>query len=1317
VSTVVFRRPPRQPAPPLPRGELMLESPPELPEQMPRGFGQIVTMLPMLAGVGAMAFMYAGGGNNTRMLVTGGLFGVSMLGMAISSFGGGGGEKRAELDAARRDYMRYLSQVRKQARRAAAQQRSAVLWRHPTPDTLWTMAASRRMWERRPTDDDFAEVRMAVGPQRLAVAVVTPETKPVEDLEPMTAIALRRFVRAHTSVPGLPIAVSLRAFSKLVLRGERDVVLGLVRATLGQLVTFHAPDELKVAVVVAPERRHEWDWVKWLPHNQYDAVVDAAGPARLVVESLTELEELLGPELTERPRYTPEARGLTTSAHILVILDGGEVVGATHLQGAGMLGTTVIDLSGMVSRESGRWLLLLDVTAESMAVDQGKRSTPLGRPDKLSLEQITALARQLSPHRLSAQTAASVQPLDSSMELPDLLGIGDAAAVDPRVNWRVRPNRERLRIPLGLGPDGTAIELDIKESAQGGMGPHGLLIGATGSGKSELLRTVVASLAIMHSSEQLNFVLVDFKGGATFASLDVLPHTSAVITNLSDELPLVDRMQAALAGEMVRRQELLRAAGNYVSLFEYEKARAAGEPLAPLPSLLIICDEFSELLTAKPDFIDLFVMIGRVGRSLGVHLLLASQRLEEGRLRGLDTHLSYRIGLRTFSAVESRVVLGVPDAYELPSGPGHGYLKADTQTLLRFRAAYVSGPYRRASGPARSAAVVQAQIVPYGTTFVPVAERAEELVAEVEEPAETGKATSMLDVIVDRLRGHGVPAHQVWLPPLAEPPNLVELLGQLTTDERRGLVAAGWPGVGRLITPVGIVDRPFEQRRDPFVVELEGAGGHVVIVGAPQSGKSTMLRSMICSLALTHSPAEVQFFCLDFGGGTLRGLVDLPHVSGVAGRRDIEAVRRTVAEISALADDRETRFTELGVDSMPAYRRRRASGEITDDPFGDVFLIVDGWGTLRQEYEELEQTITTLASRGLGFGLHVVVTATRWAEVRINLRDLLQTKLELRLGDPSESELDRKAAANVPEKTPGRGVTKEKLHFLSAVSRIDGRNTIEDLSEGTANLVEQVRAGWPYRPAPKVRLLPRRLPAAELWELAGTETPGVPIGINETKLAPVRLDFSADPHFYAFGDAECGKTNLLRIIAKTLVARHTPAEAMLVIADYRRGLLGAVDDAYVLGYAPSGQVLTEMVGAMRGALTKRIPGPDVTPQQLRTRSWWKGPDIYVLVDDYDLVAGGSNPLSSMVDLLPQARDIGFHLIVTRRVGGAARALYDPVIQRMRELDSPGFLMSGPKEEGALLGNLKPSPQPPGRGTLVRRSDGTQLIQLAWLEPE
>ncbi|WP_422770044.1 type VII secretion protein EccCa [Plantactinospora sp. WMMC1484] len=1319
-GTVLFRRPPRQPSPPLPRGELVLEPPPELSDPLPRSPLQMLMLVPMVAGVAAMAILYSGRGGGVLTYVVGGLFGLSMLGMAATTMGGGGhGNSRAEVDAQRRDYLRYLTQARRKARNAAAQQRTALLWRHPAPTTLWSVCASRRMWERRSTDDDFAEVRVASGTQKLSVRIVPPETRPVEDLEPLTAMALRRFVRAQSVVPDLPLAIQLRSFSRLVLRGDRDPVLGLARALLGQLATFHSPDDLRIAVVTTAQRRPDWDWVKWLPHAQDDRVGDGAGAVRMVFESTAALEEAFAEEFTPRPRHSPDARPLATAAHLLVVLDGAEVPATSQLHGAGVLGSTVLDLSGMVPRDAGRWLLCLDVTAETLAVDRGDRSMPLGVPDRLSVEQVTGLARQLAPHRLSRHVETE-EATARVTELPELLGFGDAGAVDPARSWRPRPDRDRLRIPLGIGADGSVVELDFKEAAQDGMGPHGLIIGATGSGKSELLRTIVVSLAVTHSSEELNLVLVDFKGGATFASLDVLPHTSAVITNLADELAMVDRMEDAVAGELVRRQELLRAAGNYVSRYEYEKARRAGEPLAPLPSLLIICDEFSELLAAKPDFIDLFVTIGRLGRSLGVHLLLASQRLEEGRLRGLDTHLSYRIGLRTFSAMESRVVLGVPDAYELPNAPGHGYLKAGTVPMLRFRAAYVSGPYRAAGGtvPRVPQALVRRRIMPYGTVPVPVPPELpalpEQPVGTAEGPAEAGRQTTMLDVIVARLR-HGPPAHQVWLPPLDVAPSLDALLGEAVVDEQRGLVTPAWPGVGRLAVPVGIEDRPYEQRRDPFLVELAGAGGNVVIVGGPRTGKSTLLRSMLCALALTHSPREVQFLCLDFGGGTLRSLEGLPHLSGVAVRRNHEAIRRTVAEVSVLLDEREARFAERGIESIDAYRAMRAGGEITDDPFGDVFLVVDGWGVVREEFEQQEEIITRLAARCLGFGIHVVLTATRWSEIRYNVRELFGTRLELRLGDPADSEIDRRAAANVPADTPGRGVTRDKLQFLAAVPRIDGRAGADDLATGAASLVERVRAAWQHEPAPAVRLLPRELPAARLREVAG---PGIPIGLNETHLAPVRLAFDTEPHLLVLGDAQCGKTNLLRLIARTIVERHPPTEAKLVIVDYRRTLLGVVEGEHLLDYTPSAQTTTAMVGGIAQALTARLPGPDVTTEQLRNRSWWSGPEIFVLVDDYDMVATSSgNPLDGLVDLLSPARDIGLHLILARRCGGIGRAMYEPVLQTLTDLNTPGLLMSGNPDEGAVLGHLRPSPQPAGRGTLIRRSDGVNLVQTAWLAPE
>ncbi|MGY0233292.1 type VII secretion protein EccCa [Longispora urticae] len=1319
MGTVLFRRPARQAGPQVPRGELLLESPPDLPEPTPKGLGQILMILPMLAGMGAMMFMYAGrgGGNSAMPWITGGLFGISMLGMGMSQFTSGSGEKKAELNHARRDYMRYLTQMRKRARKASSQQREALQWRQPEPDSLWSIAASSRRWERRAPDNDFGETRVAVGPQKLAIQLITPETKPVEDLEPMSAIALRRFVRTHSTVNDVPMALSIRSFSRLVFRGERAVSTDLVRSMLCQLATFQSPEDLQIAIVTNAQRVAEWSWVKWLPHSLYEPQADAAGPLRMVFSSLEELEELLGDQVSGRPRHAPDQKPNMTQPHLVVVLDGGDSSPNCHLAGQGLQGTTVLDLSGFTPRHGWAGLLPLDVTSTSVQGVRGERVIPLGAPDRMTLEQAEGLARQLAPYRLSFQSTGGggEEALNVATELPELLGVSDAAKVDPRKSWHPRPNREKLRIPLGVGPDGVPVDLDIKEAAQEGMGPHGLIIGATGSGKSELLRTIVAALAINHSSEEVNFVLVDFKGGATFASLDVLPHTSAVITNLSDELPMVDRMQDAIAGEMTRRQELLRSAGNYVSRYEYEKARLAGEPLAPLPSLLMICDEFSEMLVAKPDFIDLFVQIGRIGRSIGVHLLLASQRLEEGKLRGLDTYLSYRIGLRTFSAVESRIVLGVNDAYELPNAPGHGYLKSDTTTMHRFRGAYVSGAYRPTGIQAKSHTLLQRRIVPYDVAYVPIPEAPADLPVEVEEVEAHGKETSMLDVIVDKLRGQGPPAHQVWLPPLSEPPTIAELLPPLVTDPQRGLTPANWSGAGRLAVPVGIVDKPFEQRRDPMYLELDGAGGHVVIVGGPQSGKSTMLRSLLTSLALTHTPREAQFYCIDFGGGTLMALRDLPHVGGVSTRMDIDGIRRTISEVTALLDAREARFTALGVDSMATYRRRRNAGEFAEDPFGDVFLVVDGWGAFKQEYENFEQTIANLCNRGLGFGVHVVLAATRWAEVRMSMRDLFGTKVELRLGDPGESELDRRAAMNVPERSPGRGVTKEKLHFLTAIPRMDGVKIVEDLSEGVAAMVSNIRGAWPGAPAPKVRLLPERLHISELPKVTAKE--GIPIGINETALAPVLLDMETEPHLIVFGDAECGKSSLLRLIGQTVTEQYTPDQARLIVADYRRALLGQFNPDHLLGYAPSGQAFSDILGSVRAAMVDRMPGPDVTPQQLRDRSWWYGPDVFVLVDDYDLVAGSAgNPLTALSEYLPQARDLGLHLIITRRMGGASRALYDPVIQRLRELDCPGLLMSGNRDEGAIFGNLKPSQLPPGRGTLVRRRDGANLIQLAWSDP-
>nr|WP_206037672.1 type VII secretion protein EccCa [Rhodococcus sp. HNM0569] len=1303
-----------------------MQAPPEIPRLVPGNL--LMKLLPLVmvvAMVGMMALMFTSGMARSPMAM---LFPVmmmvSMLGMLAG--GGRGGPKASEANEDRKDYLRYLDQLRKDVGETADQQRTSLEWSHPEPGLLWTLAGTSRMWERRTSDPDYCHVRVGRGSQRLATRLIAPETGPVDDLEPVAAVSLRRFVRTHSVVPDLPTAVSLRGFAAISIDGDRRTARSLVRSVVMQACTFQGPDNLLVAVVCGPDTAAEWEWAKWLPHAQHPDAVDGVGTSRMIYGSILELESALGPMLSMRARFSRNAPATPGVPQIAIVVDGGILEGESGLiTDGGVDSVTVLDISHFCPRLTATRGLQLVAQETGLGARSAAGVEVFAEPDLMSAHRAETLARRLAPYRTPSQTVVDVDDEDAPVQTwGQMIGVGDLARLNPQHAWLPRHGRDRLRIPIGVGVDGNPVEIDLKESAENGMGPHGLCIGATGSGKSEFLRTLVLGLIATHSPDALNLVLVDFKGGATFLGLEDAPHVAAVITNLAEELAMVDRMKDALAGEMNRRQELLRASGNFANVTEYEKARQAGADLDPLPALFIVVDEFSELLSQHPDFADLFVAIGRLGRSLHIHLLLASQRLEEGKLRGLDSHLSYRIGLKTFSANESRTVLGVPDAYHLPASPGAGYLKCDSAEIVRFQASYVSGIYEGGGGEHFDPAVHEsADSRPKVFTAEPVALDVVEVIEQPTLPATepVTETRTTIEVVVDRIRGAGNPAHEVWLPPLEAAPSLDIMLPRSVLNEQP-------PAHSTLRAPIGIVDRPYDQRRDLLTVDLSGSAGNMAVVGGPQSGKSTALRTLIMSLALTHTAQQVQVYCLDFGGGTLAGLEGLPHVGSVANRLDVDRVRRTVAEMTTIIRTREERFRELGIESMAEFRRLRsgdpqasaAAHGAAEDAFGDVFLVIDGFASIRQDFEALEQQITNLAAQGLSYGVHLVIGISRWGEVRPALKDQLGTRIELRLGDPSDSDLGRKTAVLVPEGRPGRGMTREGLHLLIGLPRIDGSSEVTDLAAGVTSAVAAVGEVTVGR-APRVRMLPDRFGRAELVHAANGWPRGLdaerkslrfPIGLDEANLAPVFLDFADQPHFLVFGDSECGKTTLLRNIAEGIMASNTPQQAKIIIGDYRRTMLGVVETDHLAAYAPSSEMFTTNMNDLAHILRSRMPSPDVSQQQLRDRSWWSGPEIYVLVDDYDLVVTSSgNPVAAIVEYLPHAKDIGFHLIVARRSGGAARALYEPVIARMRDLVSAGLVMSGSRDEGNLIGTVRASAMPPGRGTLVTRR-GTGLVQIA-----
>jgi S-DNA-T family DNA segregation ATPase FtsK/SpoIIIE len=1258
-----FTRKPRVQVPTAARGAIAVEAPSPIPAPPPAN--PLVRLMPiamLVAAVGMMAVYLKSGSQAMRnpmsaffpvMMVT------SVLGTLVYSRGA---NRTADLNTARRKYLDYLDTLDQAAGTTADAQRQALSWNHPEPRNLWALAGGMRMWERRPDDPDFCVVRIGIGDQPLSTELTAPELGAENELDPVTVTAMRRLIDVRSTVTDVPIVLPLRSFSRLTVDGEVDAARALVRSMICQLALWHGPDHLTICAVVNAETGGEWDWLKWLPHHQHSRAGDEVGSARLVYRSLTVATEDSGAD----------------SRHVVTVLDGGESARVCTSSGV-----TVIEIGASLAAVDR--VLRLHVSGEAVTVRTPDSDEMLAKPDLLTTAQASACARRLAPYR-PATTATDRR---TSLEWLELMGID---GFDVEKHWA--EGQHITPVPIGVADDGSPVTLDINEAARGGMGPHGLCVGATGSGKSELLRTLALGMITSHPPDVLNLILVDFKGGATFLGLERANHVGAVITNLAAEAHLVTRMNDALTGEMNRRQQLLRAAGGCANLGDYRRAREGNANLAPLPALFILVDEFSELLSQHPEFAELFVAIGRLGRSLGIHLLLASQRLDEGRLRGLETHLSYRICLKTFSAGESRAVLGVPDAYHLPSTPGAAYLRSADDELVRFQTAFVSGQ----SSPQRDAPVATRLERPRLFTASPVGTRTE---AGHDDRAQQGDRT-VLDTMLDRLAGRGPLAHQVWLPPLAASPTL-------------DMVAAARGGPGPVV-PIGVVDNPYEQRRDLLVVELDGSAGNVAIVGAPRSGKSTAVRTLLLALAQRHDPADVAFYCLDFGGGALSSLRQLPHVGSMAGRQDAELCRRTIAMVSSVIRARESSFRCLGIDSMAEYRRRKAAGEAVDDRFGDVFLVIDGWATLRQEFDVLEATITAIAAQGLSFGVHVVVTASRWAELRPALKDQIATRVELRLGDPAESEMDRKRARDLSNRPPGRGIAASGREFAIALPRWDGNATATGLAEAIATDVERLRERWAPSAAPEVQLLPTELGRDDLQVDVEPRSP-VLIGIGEHELRTVHIDFAEQSHLLVLGETGCGKTALLRLLCRELIRANTRDEAQLEIVDFRRTLLGVVESDHLSGYSMSPASLSSRVPALIKRLEARMPGEDVTQQQLRTRSWWSGPDIYLVIDDYDLAAGSTgNPLAPLADFLPHAKDLGLHAVVARRSGGAARAMFDPVLARMRELGCAGLMMSASPDDGVLLGTVRSSPLPPGRGTLITRGVTDQLIQVAWTDP-
>ncbi|WP_331723066.1 type VII secretion protein EccCa [Nocardia sp. NBC_00511] len=1317
-------RPPRGPKAPAVT-ELRLQPPTELPKPVPPSRIRMIMPVIMMAGMGGMmVMMFRSGGSVSPMsMFFPVMMIVSMFGMVGGALGGSGAGGSAALNEERKDYLRSVADNRHAVLRSETDLHAYLHYIHPGPVEIGRLVGSVRMWEVQVSSPQFLRVRVGRGRIANQVRVIVPEAAPLQDLDPVGVVEVTRFAKAYSTVGGMPVAINLLSAPEIGLDGDPAATAALVRAMVAEAVVLHGPDQLGVAAVLSNPEAPEWDWLKWLPHTQHADETDAIGSGRMIYSTVAELRAKVLAGLNRGP-FSVNSQPSLERRHFLLI--SGVTGSTSEREIAGIDGCTWIRL-GSTEQPLPRALRFTVEADRSLFELTARGRRRVGDADAMSPGALIGLARRLSPYRLSSVVEAMTAEQTVGTSWEEMVGIPDPGDFRVDQYWVPRrdADRTRLNIPFGHDPMGGIVHLDIKESSEEGMGPHGMCIGATGAGKSEFLRSLVLSAVSTHSPDVLNLLLVDFKGGATFLGFDKLSHVTAVVTNMEEEADLVTRMEDVINGEMARRQRILRDAGNFASVSDYERAREQGARLDPLPTLLIILDEFAELLEQHPNFSKLFVAIGRLGRSLRIHLLLASQKVPANRMGELEAHLSYRIALRTNQTSDSRDAIGTADAYHLPKKPGAGYLRAGSGDLQRFQAAYVGAPY---SAPVRAASQSTQRARRAGSgyrpptrfTATPVAEQTSALPEpepDVEIVAPEGEPITIMDTVLHELSGHGRPAHRMWLQPLGIPPTLDRL------------VEAVQPGTLQL--PWALVDKPRQQRQDIWTVDLSGAGGHVAIVGGPQSGKSTALQSLILSAALTHSPEQVQFYCLDFSSG-LSGLRSLPHVGAVASARDSDRVRRTFALITNLIASRQSLFAELGIDSMRDFRRRRAvaaeSAQLSarGDLHGDVFLVIDGWDVgfspSGPYFDEYLPVVESLALQGLNFGIHLVISSSRWAAIRPAVKDLLQTRLEMRLGDLTDTVFmsHRQIVAAIPADRPGRCVSTDALHMLTALPRIDGIGDPETASVGLNAAIEMLTSKYRGRRAPEVRLLPGRISLAEISvglpaPVSLAERLVVPFGVRESDLGPAAIDFGVSPHLVVLGSSSCGKSTVLAALLESIRRRFSPQQAQVLLIDYRRRHLDAVREEQLLGHLTNERDLTEGLPAFAAKMRSRRAPVGVTSQQLRDRSWWQGPEIFVVIDDYHMVAqrGQLNPLDSLKDIIVDSRDTGLHVIVARNIAQADTAMYDNVLGQIKNLNSSGLIMDGSKLDGILIGDVKAMKQPVGRGILVEPLHSRRdLVQAA-----
>ena len=1235
------------------------QSPQQVKIEMPRksapmdkpSFPWVMAIAPLVVAGGMAAFL-----GNAQFLLLAIMSPIMTVGSTMTDRHNR--KKRAARDEA--SYQDALQKANATIDQGLTDERLLLRFSAPDPAlvVLTALGPRDRLWERRATDADHLLVRVGLGAPEAQLVVTNDGESPPQAW-------------------ATPINVPLAKTGVLGVAAPPDVARGMVRAMLLQLSVLHSPDDVRVVLLTDETAEDDWRWIEWLPHAQLDparGLIAIGNTPETVAQRLREIQQ----QISSRPpkgNKTSASPDLSGPADTVVIVDG-----ASRLRGLpGML--TLLQQGpavGMYSIciDSGRELLPEECGAvvvrdvDSLAVEVALPGSTPERdviPDQVTPELAEAAARAMAPiHRTGGDTVGSIP---SSARLLETLALDPPTAQAIRDRWGAGGSRGGV---IGLTATGQ-LALDLATD-----GPHGLVAGTTGAGKSELLQSVVCALSVSNSPEDLNFVLVDYKGGAAFRGFLTLPHTVGMVTDLDSHL--TERALRSLRAELKRREHQLGQAGAK-DINDYREARARSSiPIPPMPRLAIVIDEFASLVEELPDFIKGLVGIAQLGRALGVHLILATQRPTGVVSPEIRANANFAIALRVVNSAESSDVIGSSLASTIsPSTPGRAYMRISQEQPVAFQTARVGG---RRPGAAEGRSPSTARAFDWATLGIaePLPPR-----ASVAEDTATD-LHALVEALHDAAEQSGIPTQrQPWLDPL---PTVVVL------DD---IDALPTPSAGVPLIPIGVEDLPDLQLQRPATIDLT-QGKHLMAAGSPRSGRSSFLRTTAASIGRLCSPEDVHIFALDFGNGALAGLEALAHCGVVVPRAQPDRAERLLARLNAEVDRRHSELVRLGVSSATEQRQQAASGN--GEPWPYLVVLMDSWEGFTDIFRDLkdgviEQQFLRLLSDGGAVGMTVVIAGDRNLLNTSRIASLIEDKLVLRFNDRDDYSLaglnPRSMPTDVPAGRAFRAGSGDEVQLALLSEDPSGPAQSEALARIVAQHAQDPRstASRPFR----VDALPNRILLAEAISLAPSSPTVLSIvaGVGGDDLAPHWIDLAdTGSSFVVAGSPQSGRSASLVTFAHTLLGQGTR----------------------VIALAPRVSPLRSL--NQEGGRVVVLAGADARSPDLSQYLNEPGP-IAVLVDDAEDV----DPDNPSVASLLNANSGDRALVIAGAVEDIRDAFRGFLVQARKS--GTGVLLS-PKSHldagafGASLPRGSAFNGPPGRAHLFVRGRYTGLVQLPVSEP-